>query len=97
MTQLKDRQQGTTTFQIKNAPEGAFYIWPEVRTLHYPRELAAHLGRLDLRIRSLSTLRPERVQGLREAFVLDHACTFRLDAAHCRALEILRSRPGGDA
>lgn len=66
------RQTGVTTEQMKKAPEGATYVWPNTH-LHYPRRLAEHLGRHDLVIVSAGSVRRETVEGSRISLVVDHA------------------------
>lgn len=46
---MEERQTGITTRQMIEAPEGAFYVWCNGNT-YYPRRLALHLGRRDLRV-----------------------------------------------
>jgi hypothetical protein len=72
---IEDRGKGYTRQQMLEAPQGALFIWCNER-LHYPRDLAQHLGRDDLRIVSPDILGRGRYRlyGLRlSAIILDHA------------------------
>ena len=71
MTKLSDRQTGRTTQQMKAAEQNALYVWPN-SNLYYPKELARHIGRPDLRIVSLSSLYDHRHFGERILIVIDH-------------------------
>lgn len=67
------REDGTTTKQMREAPEGSLYIWCS-NTLDYPKTLAKNLGRSDLRIVGLGFLDDTRWAGREFAgVVLDHA------------------------
>ncbi len=63
---------GRTTHQMKNAPPDAFYIWCNTM-LHYPKDLARHLGRTDLRIESPSWVHDRAIQGHNRPIIIDHA------------------------
>lgn len=67
------RGEGKTTQQMKNAPYGAHYIWTG-NDLHYPKMLAAKLGRKDLHIHARDFLSGGRkLRGLtRTQVVIDH-------------------------
>lgn len=69
---MAERGSGTTTAQMLNAPRGAIYVWVNA-AMRYPRDLAAKLGRQDLRIIPVDDLRWERLAGLNLPLVLDHA------------------------
>lgn len=67
------RGLGHTTHQMQTAPEGSIFVWCSSH-LHYPRQLARHLGRTDL------TIKPDRwfEDGMyrftcRSPIVIDHA------------------------
>ena len=64
---------GSTTDQIKNSPQNAIYVWPN-SNLFYPRELARHLGRTDIKFLSAHLIRPGslHMRGAKDV-VLDHA------------------------
>jgi hypothetical protein len=68
--------EGQTTRQMKEAPEGARYIWPSSFT-RYARDLASHLGREDLEIIPAARMNHLGLQhyigGRRFVFVIDHA------------------------
>jgi hypothetical protein len=69
------RGSGRTTKQMKDAPQGAVFVWCNA-SLNYPRNLAMQLGRTDLRIFGPSVFDEEayRLRGLElPAIVLDHA------------------------
>lgn len=75
------RRDGTTTLQMKTAPVGAVFVWPNSH-LEYPKGLARSLGRDDLRIESPSFF-DGRWHGLRKPVILDHA-TMRMLTPHQR-------------
>lgn len=62
---------GKTTGQMQRAPQGALYVW-HCADLAYPTELAAHLGRNDLRIVPPSHFRDGHWQQIRQRVVIDH-------------------------
>lgn len=67
------RQSGMTTLQMREAPQGAVYVWPN-EVLGYPKRLARDIGRDDLQIVSPWWLRAAMWQGMRlSGIVLDHA------------------------
>ena len=68
---MTERRTGATTLAMRNAPKGAVYIWPNSH-LDYPKTLAAHLGRTDLRIERPDFL-DYRLRGLTAPLVIDHA------------------------
>jgi hypothetical protein len=67
------RGEGTTTKQIKNAPENAVFVWCN-NHIEYPKRLALDLGREDVRVvRKDWILRPNNYKGMRLEVVFDHA------------------------
>lgn len=72
----EQRGKGHTTQQLKDAKLGALFIWCNSR-IDYPKALARHLGREDIKIVSPSVLEcnGERLRGLTlPEIILDHAC-----------------------
>ena len=68
------RGSGTTAMQMRDCAQSAIYVWVNGQ-LDYPKRLALHLGRSDLRIVSPSFLSNYQFAGLRMTdLVLDHAC-----------------------
>jgi hypothetical protein len=72
---IEERQTGVTTAQMTRAPQGAIYVWPN-SNLNYPRRLADHLGRRDLKIVSAASVCFKMVVGMRVQMVADHATTW---------------------
>lgn len=69
----KSRNTGRTFNQIKNAPQGAIFVWCSHDTSH-PTRLARMAGRTDLSIRPSSWLDWRNVAGLEiPNVVIDHA------------------------
>jgi hypothetical protein len=68
------RGSGRTTRQMQEAPYRAYYIWVN-GYLSYPKNLAAHLGRQDLKIMSPGSInRGRNLLGIpRSRIVIDHA------------------------
>lgn len=67
------RQTGITTKQMKEAPDGAVYIWCNGH-LDYPNHLAKAIGRSDIKVCSPFCLDTHRFMGVTLAgVVLDHA------------------------
>jgi len=64
------RDKGETTRQMQAAPENALYIWCAGNT-YYPRHLARHLGREDLKI--VPKWWPDHSRYTRRVVVVDHA------------------------
>ncbi len=62
---------GKTTGQMQRAPQDALYVW-HCADLAYPTELAAHLGRNDLRIVPPSHFGNGHWQQIRQRVVIDH-------------------------
>lgn len=71
---LRGRATGTTSRQMKAAPQGAVYVWCN-DAFWYPKSLARHLGRGDLEVVSPGwLLYPHNWKGRRfSGIVLDHA------------------------
>lgn len=73
---VSQRGQGFTTLQMRNAPKGALYVWPN-RNLEHAKARAAEIGRGDLHFApasDLSLLGALRHRGcLYSAIVVDHA------------------------
>lgn len=67
-----DRGSGQTTQQMQAAPPGAVFVWCNT-ILHYPRDLARHLGRTDLRIVSPSWVSASQMAGGKTPIAVDHA------------------------
>ena len=65
------RRVGTTSQQMRQAPRNAIYVWCN-GVLSYPRQLALHLGRTDLDIRSPSEI-TTRLVGRRVPIIVDHS------------------------
>ncbi len=68
----EDRGTGATTRQMRAAPQGALFVWVN-SNLSYPRNLAADIGRADLRIVSPEGLQPSLYGRRFPAVVIDHA------------------------
>lgn len=66
------RQSGVTTRHMREAPQGAIYVWVNGH-LNYPKALAQSLGRSDLEIQPPSWLSRRAVAGLERPVVIDHA------------------------
>lgn len=86
-----ERQSGRTSAQMKKAPRGAYYVWPN-KALNYPRALAKHLKRTDLKIVSpLFFGYKGRGAGLKVKIIIDHNCLLSVsqaaDIARCNLLE----------
>jgi hypothetical protein len=69
---VRDRQNGTTTQQMQNAAKGAWYVWPNGH-FGYPKALASHLGRADLKLIAVGCLRYDHFLGSDSEVVIDHA------------------------
>lgn len=83
------RQIGTTSRQMRAAQHGATYLWGE-NHLSYPRDLARHLGRTDLRIVGPEWLRGGNYLGLRSGeLVVDHAAHEHLTAVQADQLRLV--------
>ena len=68
------RQDGATTRQMQEAPKGAVFVWCNDKT-SYPRDLARHLGRDDLLIKSPEWLE-HRWHGLSlTGVIVDHSAS----------------------
>jgi hypothetical protein len=70
-----DRQTGRTSKQMKDAPDGATFVWCVSASLSYAKQLACYLGRTDLRIVSPYYIKgPHRGRrGNTETLIIDHA------------------------
>lgn len=67
------RRAGKTTLQIRNAPQGAIFVWVNGH-IEYPKAIARELGREDLDFKPLSWFRMENIAGRSGVkIVLDHA------------------------
>lgn len=69
---MSDRQIGRTTTQMRDAPHRAVFVWCNER-LDYPRHLANHIGRDDLRIVSPVWLEEKCRGQIITGLVIDHA------------------------
>lgn len=84
---------GRTTQQMKEAPRGALFIWCGNQT-HYPRALARHLGREDLKIVTLDYLTHGGAESRPwPGVVLDHAAQLSFRASYTLEAIRLRVRP----
>lgn len=73
---------GRTAQQMGNAEQGALYVWPN-HNLYYPKELARHLGRTDLRIVSAHyAFQGGFLRGLAGEVVFDHAFVPNAEQRH---------------
>lgn len=66
------RDSGTTTKQLLEAPENSIYVWVNGK-VDYPKRLAAHLGRDDIKIVPPSFIGDQKLRGRNNPIVLDHA------------------------
>jgi len=84
------RGSGMTTYQIRNAPKRAVFIWVN-SDLSYPKTIARKENREDLRIVSPSWLSEQTWRGLElSGVIVDHAAW--LNDEQYTALENLRTR-----
>ncbi len=68
-----ERGTGRTTKQMKQAPQGALFVWCNGVT-SYARTLAREIGRHDLVIASPYDLESDRLRGQEfQAVIIDHA------------------------
>jgi hypothetical protein len=65
------RRTGRTTKLIQDAPMYSIFIWCSA-DLNIPKKMARELGREDLRVESLSFIRPGSLRGLEQPITLDH-------------------------
>jgi hypothetical protein len=74
LTDYDDSQRGTgrTTKQMRDAPQGAIFVWCNGHT-DYPRALARHLGREDLRIEPRSFVESNTHMATSKPIIQDHA------------------------
>jgi hypothetical protein len=79
---VRDRQNGTTSQQMREAPKGAWYVWPNGH-YGYPKALANHLGREDLVIVSAGNLYYSTFLCRDVEVVIDHAALHHIsDSAY---------------
>lgn len=71
------RGSGQTAQQMQAASFEAVFVWCN-NSLHYPRDLARHLGRTDLRIVSPSWVGSGQAQGCAHTIIVDHAAALSL-------------------
>lgn len=72
-----DRRTGNTSKQIREAPQGAVFVWCN-HHIWYPRELAKFLKREDLDIQPPNWIKTENIQGRTfRGIVVDHAAQLR--------------------
>lgn len=72
------RRMGKTRQQLRDAPQGAVFVWCNNHT-EYPMRLARQLGRTDIKVVSLQWLLDRRfLSADRRYVVIDHA-TFEWD------------------
>ena len=73
------RGSGRTTKAMREAPQGALYIWCNDRT-EYAKQLACKIGRNDLEILCPDNLNRSRIYRLRgrefSGVIVDHATAF---------------------
>jgi hypothetical protein len=65
------RGSGTTSSQIKNAPQNAYFVWRNSH-LSYPRQLAVEHGRTDLTIITIGGVRRSMIPLISD-IVVDHS------------------------
>lgn len=89
----EETNTGRTTRQMQTAPQGALYVWHNVR-LGFPRNLARELGRTDLVIVSPLWLSNGQQWFGRvwPGVVVDHAAIARFTPEQQRGLEIILTR-----
>lgn len=85
-----ERRTDRTTAQMLEAPKGAYYVW-YCAALSYPKQLAKHLGRADLKIVSPSFFGHKgRGSGLKTKIIIDHGCVLSISnlttIARCNTL-----------
>ncbi len=85
---MSDRQTGRTAKQMLEAPRGATFVWCNDKT-QYARSLARHLGRGDLRIMGLESLRDWNSFCDAKVVVLDHAIRVYADGPFRPAYQFL--------
>lgn len=84
------RQSGQTTRQMREASEGAVYVWCN-GVLSYPRYLASYLGRTDLEIVPPNALDNHGLMyNPQKEIVVDHAAV--LDSWRSEMLYMLQNR-----
>lgn len=87
-----DRQTGRTTNQMVEAPPDSVFVWVNAHT-GYPRDLAARLGRKDLRVVGPDWLNAGR-EGMtyRGSVVVDHAALYWLSDEQWETYQIIQHR-----
>lgn len=86
------RGSGNTTRAMQAAPKGAVFVWC-TSDLSYPKALAAHLGRDDLKIVGASWIQDQRWQGLQlKALVKDPDLHFTSEQWECWNQALTRVR-----
>ena len=73
-----DRGSGRTAQQMQAAPFQAVFVWCN-GSLLYPRDLARHLGRPDLKIVSPAWVGPSQMTGCTSPISVDHAANLSLE------------------
>ena len=72
MTIAEKRGVGTTTRQMREAPQGAHFVWCN-NVLFYPKSLAEKIGRTDLKIVAPEFFKHDAWRGVEfKAIILDH-------------------------
>lgn len=66
------RNLGKTTKQLIDAPKNSIYVWVNGK-VDYPKRLAAYLGRDDIKIVPQSFIGDQKLRGINNPIVLDHA------------------------
>ncbi len=71
------RGTGTTTQQLKSAPEGALFIWCNNFTLNYPKSICSRINRPDIKVVGPHVLTSEGYPQLHGSqysdIIVDHA------------------------
>jgi hypothetical protein len=68
------RQEGRTMLQMLDAPQGALFVWPDQRSIFYPKAMQKALRREDLRVVSVHQFaHPGFADGNTAQVVIDHA------------------------
>lgn len=68
----QERGTGRTFQQLRDAPRDAVFVWCN-DWLDYARDLAKHIGRVDIKIVSASSCRAGHLRGINSPVVIDHA------------------------
>jgi hypothetical protein len=85
------RGMGQTTTQILHAPKNAYYVWVN-GAVHYPKDLARHLGRTDIQVLSPRDLDDYCRIAPTRPVVVDHAAPLMLNDKQREILNILIAR-----